>query len=349
MKNSIRTLALTCSALLGVVVLPALTMAQQVFVAPRAAIAVGGQQVDWNAAIKEQLEKQKLTWQQEMKILLADIDAACQLSAEQKSKLEVAAKGAIEKSLASFKDQQGQMNAVPLQAVAGAPLDVGGGVVRVEQANQQQEQEVKEKGAAEKAEQADKGEAELQVANTIEIQALPAGQPGVAVRLGGPLGWMSSASGESPAEQEIWKKTFKMTLTEEQSTTYGQVAKSRADKARTASIGAFVAKVDVKLLLNEKQNSRLNELLVVHYSDVNFENVAGFGGIGFFGGDEVVDNGPFLEGLASVLSETQLEIWKENFQTGLDFAKMANGVRVQRAMPAMRLAPAVPVVPDKQD
>lgn len=347
-------LSLPVLAMISLIGLPSLANSQQIQIAP--AIAVGGQQIDVEAIMKEQLEKQKVTWQQDMKVLVADIDSICRLTAEQKSKLEVAAKGAIEKSITQLKQQQGQMGmAMPLQAVAGGLPDVGGGEVRGEKAKPQDAKEAEEKSQKAGENKADDDKADVQqAANTIEIQALPAGQAGVAVRMGGAMGgWMNaSTDGSSPAQQEIWKKTVKMTLSEPQATSYEQFAKSRADRAREANVSAFVAKVDVKLLLNETQSNQLRELITTHYGDVAFENVAGFGGIAFFGGDEAIDNGPFVKSLAGVLSETQLEIWKENFQSGLDFAKMANGVRVQRVMPAMPLrpaAPAAPVAPGKRD
>jgi hypothetical protein len=152
------------------------------------------------------------------------------------------------------------------------------------------------------------------------------------------------SNSHNPADQEIWKKTIKLTLSAEQNNRYDDVVKTRATQAQEARLTAFMSRVNTKLLLAPEQVVSLRELVAKSYGDTELDQASPeFAGIMINGMAE--NSEPFVKEVAKVLSPAQLELWQANFQSGLDFAKIRQGRMGGRAMffPAMPLAPAIPV------
>lgn len=337
MKNSLLPVALACALLT-----PNLSWSkQQVQVAPL--MAVQGGAIDINAALKQQLEQQKKNWHQEMQVLIADVDRVCQLSEEQKAKLGVAAKGAVEKCFAVAKKQSEQMFAMMGDA-GGADIEVVADEEKADEVGQADENVDEQKGQEAQAGIVQGG------GGQVVIQRAGIAGRAAAIQIAGNLPVMAGGEVTTPANQEIWTKTMNSVLTEDQTTRYGAVVDARKKHQAEAKQAAFLANVDSKLLLATDQTAKLKSLLDQYYGGVDYDNQ----GINFrFAGAlpaEGTDD--FAKELATVLTEPQLGLWQENFQSALDFAKMRLGQPgaggVFRAIPAMPLAPAAPVRNDEK-
>ena len=227
--------------------------AQQI-VMGRAMVAGGGEPKQMQAALDREIKQIKSVQEQRMTTSIDDMTRVCELSDEQVTKLQVAAKGAIEKSLESAHKQYlemlqqfGMFNGVAVEA--DEVVDEGPGPPDARNAD---------------AEQTDEKNAEEEEA---EFAGGGWQMPGV-IDLGFVRQNIEMNGGElaAPEKEKIWTNAVRKTLTDQQAGKYNEALTARTARIRKAAVEAFVAKVDAELLLQESQRAELVKLVNARFA-----------------------------------------------------------------------------------
>ena len=267
--------------------------AQQVF------FGDGARPADQNAA-------QKKAFERELSFLIGDMQRTCKLSEAQVKKLQIASKGAVASAMEKFEKQQKQVRQRMRQAGVNLPgLNID-------------EEDEADDGAEESED--DEGQDEA-------IQgALP---QAVAVNIANMLGVPgNNVSGGSVTKEPRWVKSVEKVVTKEQRETYVAKVKERAAFARKAAVAAFIARVDVKLLLSPDQRQKLTALVDDDFGKLMGERISQRSGgqrIFFMGGGERQTAPIAHEELKPLFSEAQFAEWKQTFENELNQFKPQRG------------------------
>jgi hypothetical protein len=287
--------------------------AQQVFMG-RAMIAGGGggdESKQMKAALDREIKQIKAIQEQRMTTSIEDMKRVCELSDEQVTKLQVAAKGAIERSLESTRKQYiemlkqfGMLNVVAADAVEEAAEESGetdgeNAVAEQTDADDAEEEEELADGAWQMAGGMDLGF----VRQNIELN-------------GGKLA--------TPELEKIWTNTVSKTLTEPQADKYAETVTARTARVRQAAVEAFVAKVDAELLLQDSQRDELVKLVNDKYGEALQKNMLRRDRRDFFVMDGSTSSKINKE-VRDLFSDSQFHVWKSKFAGELEQITAMNG------------------------
>lgn len=268
-----------------------------------------GQQADQEGQANEALEKEfeqfKSVQEQRLATRIADMKRICELSDEQVTKLQVAAKGAIEKSMKVVRKQYTDMltqwgmiaDAVEIEAVA----------------DDNDEELVEETDENDEAHAEDEENAQAGVVVNVEMLGM--------VRqnieaMGNRLA--------TPENERVWKNAVSKTLTDEQSSAYAETVSARTARLRKAAVETFVAKVDSELLLLDSQRNELIKLIDDRYGLALQKDAVRSYRQEFFQFVDLPD--PKINSDAKkVLSDSQYLVWKSEFATELERIATRNG------------------------
>ena len=280
--------------------------AQQVF------FGDGARPADQNAA-------QKKAFERELSFLIGDMQRTCKLSEAQVKKLQIASKGAVASAMEKFEKQQKQVRQRMRQAGVNLPgLNI----------DEEDEADDEEDEADDEEDEADDG-AEESEDDEGQDEAIQGALPqAVAVNIANMLGVPgNNVSGGSVTKEPRWVKSVEKVVTKEQRETYVAKVKERAAFARKAAVAAFIARVDVKLLLSPDQRQKLTALVDDDFGKLMGERISQRSGqrIFFMGGGERQTAPIAHEELKPLFSEAQFAEWKQTFENELNQLKPQRG------------------------
>ncbi len=265
----------------------------------------GDQEGQVDGTLEKEFENIKSVQEQRLVTSIADMKRVCELSEEQVTKLQVAAKGAIEKSMQAVRKQYTDMltqwgmvaDAVEVEAV-------------VDDADEETDEEPDEKDEANADEDVD---AQADVVMNVEMIGM--------VRQN--IEAMGTELAR-PETQRVWKNAISKTLTDEQSRAYAETVSARAARLRKGAVETFVAKVDTELLLLDSQREELIKLINDRYGlALQKDAVRSFRQEFLQFGDST---DPKINSDAKkFLSDSQFQVWKSEFATELEQIAARNG------------------------
>lgn len=250
-------------------------------------------------ASPNQTAAQKKAFERELAFLVGDMQRTCELSEAQVKKLQLASKGAVASAMEKFEKQQKQMRVRLRQAGVNLPPGADENAGNAEDADKEEE-EVLEPPA-------------FDPVNVLNL---------VANGVGGPAGRSGGV-----AKEVRWVKAVEKVVTKEQREQYAAAVKARAAFARKSAVAAFIAKVDLKLLLSPDQRTKLTALVDEEFGKEMAKRVGqNTGGMFFFGGQQGRATAPIAhEELKPLLSEAQFAEWKQTFEKELNQLKPQRG------------------------
>lgn len=251
-------------------------------------------------ASPNQTAAQKKAFERELAFLIGDMERTCKLSETQVKKLQLASKGAVASAMEKFEKQQKQMRARFRQAGMNLPP-----------------------GAEDEEDDKDDADDELEKEERPEAVAGPA----FAMNMINLVGGSPSNNGGGVAKEVRWVKAVEKVVTKEQREQYDAAVKARAAFARKSAVAAFIAKVDLKLLLSPDQRTKLTALVDEEFGKEMAKRVGqSTGGMFFFGGQQGRATAPIAhEELKPLLSEAQFAEWKQTFEKELNQLKPQRG------------------------
>ena len=252
----------------------------------------------------QQLDLKRQAAERQIELCLADIDQACQLSASQRKKLEIAGKGAVKSHMTSVTEQ-------------------------IKKSAQQVGFDFEPGDPPEKVDDDGEGENKVIPAQRVFVMNAP--------------GAMNQDE-ESVEQEKIWEMSVKKVLTEVQDQKLQSWLGQRKRHIEKAAVDSFVARVDQQLLLSPDQRTKLTAWIDGNYaqklSEKSQVRVQGFVVLN----RNQVDQPASIKGpVADILTESQRGAWEKSFQEELDqLDGRAGNIRraVRRAIPAIRMAPA---------
>lgn len=276
-----------------------------------------------NDAMRKQfmdaLEKNKLAAENRIASRIADIDRACQLSDEQKRKLQIASKGAVKSSMTKAKKQM--METAKQMGINFDP---------------DKPEEPKE--AEEEGEDDEEG--------LVERRANFAIFPGM----------FGSQDANDIENEKLWKSALQKTLTKEQNDKLTQWQDQRKKYQRQVAVGNFVAKVDRELLLSPEQREKLTSAVDEKYGENLLKNALANNsqqlGRFVFAANVAVAGGEAPEEekddlVSGILTPSQTQQWQEKFAQEL---KQAAQFRVGAAGNVIRaINIAAPMIVEEEE
>lgn len=301
------------ASLTFVVVSQAVSVSAQQVVMGRAMMAVGGDESkQMKSALEREMKRIKTVQEQRMTTYIDEMKRVCELSDEQITKLRVAAKGAIEKSLESNRSQYMEM----LQQFGmfdGVAADT--------------DEDADEDSGASDAEKTDSGKAEAENAEMEEADAAEGiWQMAGVVDLGFVRQNIEMNGGElaTPEKEKIWTNTVRKTLTEPQAGKYTEALAARTASIRKAAVAAFVAKVDAELLLQDSQQDELIKLVDEKYGEALQKDILRSNRQDFFAINES-SSSKFKKDVQKLFSQSQFLVWEAMFASELGQIAAMNG------------------------
>jgi len=200
-------------------------------------------------------------------VQIEEMHRVCGLSEQQMKRLQVAAKGAVDRSMDKYRDQFKQLQDQFGGAAWGIELE--GNLDEPDAENEV----VDDKPAEERAVEAAKAGIEVEaVADENDVLAAAAAGPVALghiafVDAGGfadpfavdPFG--GGAEANAPAREALWKKTVEKTLNPEQRRAYEKAQLERSQFYRDATMQQLIARIDRQLLLSDQQRLQLRKLI----------------------------------------------------------------------------------------
>ena len=298
-----------------VVVSQAVSVSAQQVVIGRAMMAGGGDEAkQMRPALEREMKRIKTVQEQRMTTSIDEMKRVCELSDEQVTKLQVAAKGAIEKSLESNRRQYKEM----LQQF-GMFDDVAADT----------DEDADEDSGASDAEKTDSGKADAENAEMEEADAAEGiWQMAGVMDLGFVRQNIEMNGGEvaTPEKEKIWTNTVRKTLTAPQAGKYTEALAARTARARQAAVAAFVAKVDAELLLQDSQRDELIKLVDDNYGEALQKDMLRSNRQDFFAMNESSNSvSKINKDVQKMFSESQFLVWKAKFAYELEQIAAMNG------------------------
>ena len=265
----------------------------------------------------QQAKQQERQYQQYMSITLDNIDRLCKLDEDQKKKLAIASKGAIDRTMDKWKKQMAQMQ---------GQVQWGGGMMGA--------QEILLEGPAlpEAAEEAKAEDPAAEIAIPqpaipepvqIEVQiaqedigiaiAQDVQMVGPAVVWNGPFGGVAMDVNQisTVANESLWTKTVAKVLTDEQKAAFKAAEEKRRLFRRQSAVDAVVSKIDAELILSEEQRTQITELVnkaVGHQFSVQENGLTA--DYSHSNGMTAIQRLPKAQ-MTKLLSKTQMARWNE--------------------------------------
>jgi hypothetical protein len=145
---------------------------------------------------------------------------------------------------------------------------------------------------------------------------------------------MSAQAEGSVESSKVWTSAVEKTLTEEQVETLNQWNEIRSQRIRKSVVENYVVTADAKLFLTEKQlpkfTAAIDDLIGQKLVEqIGSSNRRG----GFIVGDQRLKNIVVDSEIGEILTESQREIWKAEFQLEYDQIMRANPVRAVGRQP----------------
>lgn len=267
--------------------------------------------------LAQQAKQQERQYQQYMSITIDNIDRLCKLDEDQKKKLAIASKGAIDRTMDKWKKQMAQMQ---------GQIQWGGGMMAAEGLL------VEDVALPEVAEEAKAEDPPADVAIPqpaipepvqVEVQiaqenigiaiAQDVQMVGPAIAFNGPFGGVAMDVNQTStvANETLWTKTVAKVLTEEQKATFKAAEEKRRLFRRQVAVDAVVSKIDAELVLSEEQRTQVTELVnkaVGHQFSVQ-ENGLNTD-YSHSNGMTAIQRIPKAQ-MAKLLSKTQMARWNE--------------------------------------
>jgi hypothetical protein len=225
--------------------------------------------------LAQQAKGQERQYKQFMAITMDNIDRICKLTDDQKKKLVIASKGAIERASGKWMKQMVQMQ---VQFRGGGGLMQGqfqgiNNQIRFQNvANAIGEPEaLVEIEIAEPVAGGDAADAAADAADVVDVEAVADGGAQIQADVfvadmampqmwNGPFG-VNSGQVRSVAQETVWTKTLAKVLTEKQKTDLKAAETKRRKFRRKAAVEAVLAKIDSELILSEDQRTKIGALL----------------------------------------------------------------------------------------
>ncbi len=240
----------------------------------------------------DQTAQRKQAFERELLLLVGDMQRTCELNEVQVKKLTLASKGAVAAALEKYNKQQKQMRA---QMGGFAVPQLAGG---------------------EEEEEDDADDDELEEEEEVALARPAVAIAGNFVNLVGGGGMFNANS--NVAKEPRWVNAVEKVLTEEQQKKYAAVVKERVAAVRKAAVGAFIAKVDAKLLLSAEQRTKLLTLVDKGFGSEMAKRLGQTSrGVFFFGGGDPVTPPIAHAELKKFLSDVQLSGWQASFEQEL--------------------------------
>jgi hypothetical protein len=257
--------------------------------------------------IAQQGKHQERQYKQFMGITIDNIDRLCKLTEAQKKKLDIASKGAVERTMGKWKKQMAQMQGRQWNGQFGnirnaLVADVAVGAIVIAE------------DVAEPVE-ADPEAIEIEIAQDavqVEVDNVQLIAPQIAFN--GPFGGfaaMNVTAINSVAKEPVWTKAVDKTLTAEQKTDFKKAQERRRLFRRKTAVDSVVAKIDSELILSDDQRTKISALVNKAVGHQFSMQANGFNqDFNQANGMTAVQRIPKTQ-MAKLLSKTQMVRWNE--------------------------------------
>ncbi|MEZ6095829.1 MAG: hypothetical protein R3C03_16630 [Pirellulaceae bacterium] len=290
-------------------------------------VEIGNQSDDQNLfrladLFSDEADAKKETLQSKMDLIVEEIASICELDDKAISKLKVAAKGAVEKSMATFEkdvknmiDQWGVLNQGFLNNVQAVDdFDESNDGENTGEPDREDSEEDDDIDASEVFNVNQKAIIESYIQSAIQNVEF-------------------NFSSKLPERQKIWTTTLDSILTEEQKQKLTDAQAVRDEKNQQAVVAAFIARADMELKLNDDQREKVIAYVGKKYGKIILQ-VETDPRRNMFGRMSNQNNPGIDQELTDILTESQQKVWKgstvyelQSYQTIVQQFNAMDGVK----------------------